>query len=98
MCDVMVFCLNNSLHKSILVGIIYPLTDLLEFDADHGSSVTRYNTDFVRFSTGGSAVSLVPEFVIGGADACVCFVTPCLTAVIFRLYNIMEACPCSSDG
>ena len=44
------------------------------------------------------AVSLVPEFVIGGADACVCFVTPCLTAVIFRLYNIMEACPCSSDG
>ena len=40
MCGVMVFCLNNSLHKSILVGIIYPLTDLLEFDADHGSSVS----------------------------------------------------------
>ena len=54
MCDVVVCCLNNSLHKSILVGIIYPLTDLLEFDADHGSSVSRYNTDFVRFSAGGS--------------------------------------------
>ena len=27
----MVCCLNYSLHKSILVGIICPLTDLLEF-------------------------------------------------------------------
>ena len=44
------------------------------------------------------ALSLAPVFVIGGEAACVCFVTPCLTVVIFRLYNMMEACPCSSDG
>ena len=44
------------------------------------------------------AVPLAPVFVIGGADFCVCFVTPSLTAVIFHLYNIMQSCPCSSDG
>ena len=50
----MVCCLNYSLHKSILVGIICPLTDLLELDADHGNNVSRYNTALVRFSAGGS--------------------------------------------
>ena len=50
------------------------------------------------FLLADQAVSLAPVFVIGGAGACVCFVTPGLTVVIFRLYNMMEACPCSSDG
>ena len=50
----MVCCLNYSLHKSIFVGIICPLTDLLEFVAGHGNNVSRYNTAFVRFSAGVS--------------------------------------------
>ena len=66
------------------------------------SAMATMHHDIIPSSSGfplaDLAVSLALVFVIGGADVCVCFVTPCLTAVIFHLYNIIEACPCSSDG